>query len=54
MVGHTESLDLFVKPSIPALRGPRVGLVVAAEKASLLGSQFDSKQCCEQFVSPLS
>ena len=25
-----------------------------AEKASLLGSQFDSKQCCEQFVTPLS
>ena len=25
-----------------------------AEKASLLGSQVDSKQCCEQFVIPLS
>ena len=24
------------------------------EKASLLGSQFDSKQCREQFVTPLS
>ena len=35
--------------------GPGGGLVVAAaEKASLLGSQFDSKQCCEQFVTPLS
>ena len=33
-----------VKPSIPALRGPRGGLAVApAEKASLLGSLFDSK-----------
>ena len=38
-----------VKPSIPALRGLGSGLVVApAEKVSLLGSQFDSKQCCEQ------
>ena len=38
-----------VKPFIPALRGPGGGLVVApAEKASLLGSQFDSKQCSEQ------
>ena len=44
-----------VKPSIPALRGPVGGLVVArAEKASLLGSQFDSKQWRKQFVSPLS
>ena len=44
-----------VKPSIPALRGPGCGLVVApVEKASLLGSQFDSKQCREQFVTPLS
>ena len=32
-----------MKPSIPALRGPGGGLVVApAEKESLLGSQFDS------------
>ena len=39
-----------VKP-ISALRGPGGGLVVApAEKASLLGSQFNSKQCREQFV----
>ena len=31
------------------------GLVVApAKRASLLGSQFDSKQCREQFVTPLS
>ena len=29
-------------------------MVAPAEKASLLGSQFDSKQCCEQFVTPLS
>ena len=35
-----------VKPFIPALRGPGGGLVVArAVKASLLGSQFDCKQC---------
>ena len=35
-----------VKPSIPALRGTGSGLVVApGEKASLLGCQFDSKQC---------
>ena len=44
-----------VNPSIPALRGPGGGLVVApAEKASLLGSQFDNKLCREQFVTPLS
>ena len=44
-----------VNPSIPALRGPGGGLVVAhAEKASLLGSQFDSKQCDEKFITPLS
>ena len=44
-----------VKPSIPALRGPRDGLVEApAEKDSLLSSQFNSKQCHEQFVTPLS
>ena len=28
-------------------------MVSSAEKASLLGSQFDSKQCREQFVTPL-
>ena len=44
-----------VKPSIPALRGPGCGLVVApAEKALLLGYQFHSKQCREQFVTYLS
>ena len=44
-----------MKPFIPALRGPGGGLVVApAEKASILGSRFDSKQCREQFVTPLS
>ena len=44
-----------MKPSIPALRGPEGGLVVApAEKASLLGSQFDSQHCREQFVTTLS
>ena len=42
-----------VMPS--ALRGPVGCLVVAiAENASVLGSQFDSKQCREQFVTPLS
>ena len=44
-----------MKPSIPALLGPEGGLVVApSEKAPLLGSQFDSKLCREQFVTPLS
>ena len=44
-----------VKPSIPALRGPIGGLVVAfAEKVSLVSSQFDSKQRRKQFVTPLS
>ena len=43
-----------MKPSIPALIGPGGGLELApAEKASLLGSPFDSKQCREQFVTPL-
>ena len=43
-----------VKP-IPALSGPGGGLVVAhAEKTSLLGSQFDSKQCRDRFVTTLS
>ena len=44
-----------MKPSIPALWGPGGGLVVApAKTASLLGSQFDSKQRCEQFATTLS
>ena len=44
-----------MKPSISALMGPGVGLVVApVEKDSLLGSQFDSKQCREQIVTPLT
>ena len=51
-----------VKQSIPALRGTGGGLVLQtvhslylspAEKASLVGSQFDSKKCREQFVTPL-
>ena len=43
-----------MKRPIPALSGRGGGLVVApAEKASLLGSQFGSKQCREQFVTPL-
>ena len=44
-----------MKPSIPALVRPGGRLVVAlAEKASHTGSQFYSKQCHEQFVTPLS
>ena len=55
MVVDTKRLISVVKPSIPALMGPGGGLVVAsADKASLLGSQFDSKQCCEVFVTPVS
>ena len=29
-------------------------MVAPADKASLMGPQFDSKQCREQFVTPLS
>ena len=50
-------LVLWYEAIYSALRGPWSGLVVApAEKASLLhmGSQFDSKQCGEQFITPLS
>ena len=44
-----------MKPSIPALRGPKDGLVAApAAKASLMGSQFDSKQCREEYDTHLS
>ena len=44
-MGDTERLDFGAKPSIPAVRDTGGGLVVApAEKASHLGSQFDSKQ----------
>ena len=44
-----------VKPSIRAVNWPGSGLVVApAEKMSFLGSQFDSKQCREQFVTHLN
>ena len=51
MKGSVFGVKLF----IPALGGPVGGLVVApAEKASLLGSQFNSKQCREQFVTALS
>ena len=54
MVGNKSSI-FGVKPYIPALKWPGGGLVVApAEKASLMGSQFDSKQCSEQFVTPSS
>ena len=55
MVGDTEKLDLWCEAVYSGCHGPGGGLVVApAEKASHLGSQFDSKQCCEQFVTPLS
>ena len=44
-----------MKLSIPALGGLGGGLLVApAEKASLLGSQLDSKKCGDQFLTPLS
>ena len=55
--GETLKDSIFgVKPSILALRVLGGVLVVAplAEKASLLGSQFDSKQCREKFVTLLS
>ena len=55
MVGDAEKLDLWCETFYSCSQGAEGGLVVApAEKASLLGSQFDSKQCCEQFVTPLS
>ena len=55
MVETLKGSIIGVKPSIPALTGPGGGLVAAtAEKASLLGSQFDSKQYREQFETPLS
>ena len=48
-------LIFSVKPYIPALREHGGGLVVVpAEKASLLGWQFDSKQCREQLITPLT
>ena len=54
MVGDTGSI-VGMKPSIPAFGGPGDGFVVApAENTSILGSQFESKQCREQFVTPLS
>ena len=41
------------KPSLPALCGPGGGLVVSpVEKAELLSSHFDSKQCRDPFVVP--
>ena len=50
-----KGLIFGVKASIPALMGPEGGLVVApTEKASLLDHLFDSKQYCDQFVTPLS
>ena len=46
-----KGLIFSVKLFIPALVEHGGGLVVAP---SLFGSQFDSKQCCEQFVTPMS
>ena len=48
---ETQKCSIFgMKPCIPALRGSGGGLAEApAEKDSLLGSQFDSNQCREQF-----
>ena len=45
-----------MKLSIPALKGPGGGLVLLLlrKRHSYMGSQFDSKQCLEQFVTPLS
>ena len=44
-----------MKPSVTALSGPGGGLVVApAQKASLMGFQFDSNQCRDQFVTALT
>ena len=48
MVGTLKGSIFGVKPSISALRGPAGGLVGAAEKASLLGFQF------EQFITHFS
>ena len=52
---ETPKRSIFgVKRSISVLRGPGGGFLAAhAEKASLLGTQFDS-ECREQFVTPLS
>ena len=50
-----EGTIFDVKNSIPVVRGSRGGLMVdPADKASLLSSQFDSKQCREQLVTPMS
>ena len=50
-----EGSIVGVKLNIPALEVPGGGLVVAsAGKASIVGSQFDGKQCREQFVPLLS
>ena len=54
--GETLKGSFFgVKPYIPALQGPGVGLVVAPDEiSSLLGSHFESKQCRAQFVTRFS
>ena len=53
--GRHVKHDLWCEAVYSRSQGAGGGLVVAyAEKASLMGSQFDSKQCIEQFVTPLS
>lgn len=56
MVGDIEHLMFFcVQTSIPALSWVGDALVVTpAVKASLLGTQFDSKQSHQELVTPLS
>ena len=50
-----KGLIFWCETSIHALGGPGGGLLVApAVKASLLGSQLDSKQSREQFVALLN
>ena len=55
VVGDTERLDICCGTFyFCSQRARRWFEVATAEKASLLVSQFDSKQCREQFVTPLS
>ena len=54
-VRHSKARSLMWNLLFRLSVGPVGVLVVApAEKGSLLGSQFDRKQCREQFVTPLS
>ena len=55
MVGDPERLDIWCETFCSHSQGPGGGLKAGpAEKPSLLGSQFDNKQCREQFVTSLS